>query len=886
MVENDISSVEYQLTTSTGPFDIPFYFIENGHIVAELYTQNGDDFNKTTLTIDVDYYLNGAGDQSGGQLTLLSAHSGATLLIYRDPDATQLTSYLATGKFPATSHERALDKLTMLIQRFSWWWDNLALKKPNFFAIYYDALYNRIRNLRDPSQAQDAATKNYVDNSVAGSTSHADTLFKRTIRVPESSINQFTSVAGRRNSLLGFNSNGNPVPIFSMTDTADLAIKLASNDIDLGASLVAAYGVGTVQDRLWDSVPLDAFLREADGNVDDALDLAVAYCAANNCNKIQLSSGKNYEIARNHDWLAYKNIKFIGDRAGQMQAGSGYSDGGTAAERAANPRDAAFLWVGPTATDWFTCGSQFTFDGVVFGAPGQNWDATSKSEIIDFGTAITGLSNLNVRSCVYYGMKNFVVGTGGSHYYENNVGFAMERDYQISNSRDINRIEDCHANPNVIRPDEAMWRCLISNSRTMITLTNHDGTMIHGCHTFCFKKAIVNKNASNYLGTLFLDRLHLDQTGCVLDNDTAGDGAIFFGKVDCIGDNASDAGTTTPDSDAGYIILRKTTNTLITPIYLFGVHCQAASSLVTSKPPFLINYQTSSGYVIHPLGVHCPEPTDNGGGTSCQMTGSITNSVRNFRSDPLLENLIPNPGWANRHPTNAQPLGWYFSNAGVSGTVSRTVTSTGSGGVFGVRFRQTIATRTYIITATSIGSSTGVTVTATSGSGVVSVYTGTWVKRGMKYYCIINASTTDVTHDIAINVGDSGQSVSFEYAAMTSGAQLNFGGQYTERQPKPVTTGTSSYSIQLATGASHTMYQDQAGTAGAYRLYISSAIGVAVVRLVKLNPTATPTITVEESAYAGTDTFSVSWPSNSNPVISSQGAGVLYLTLTGATYTA
>ncbi|RNP63374.1 phage tail protein, partial [Klebsiella pneumoniae] len=164
MVENDTSSVEYQLSTSTGPFSIPFYFIENGHIVAELYTQNGDDFNKTTLTIDVDYYLNGAGDKNGGQLTLLSAHSGATLLIYRDPDATQLTSYLATGKFPATSHERALDKLTMLIQKFGWWWDSLALKRPNIFANYYDALNNRIRNLRDPSLAQDAATKSYVDS--------------------------------------------------------------------------------------------------------------------------------------------------------------------------------------------------------------------------------------------------------------------------------------------------------------------------------------------------------------------------------------------------------------------------------------------------------------------------------------------------------------------------------------------------------------------------------------------------------------------------------------------------------------------------------------------------------------------------------------------------
>lgn len=210
MVENDTSSVDYQLSTSTGPFGIPFYFIENAHIVAELYTQNGDDFNKTTLTIDVDYYLNGAGDKDGGQLTLLAAHSGATLLIYRDPDATQLTSYLATGKFPATSHERALDKLTMLIQKFGWWWDSLALKKPNIFANYYDAMNNRIRNLRDPALAQDAATKNYVDSSDSDLQQQITGNFNRSLRVPDSYISPLPSAGDRAWKGLGFDGTGQP----------------------------------------------------------------------------------------------------------------------------------------------------------------------------------------------------------------------------------------------------------------------------------------------------------------------------------------------------------------------------------------------------------------------------------------------------------------------------------------------------------------------------------------------------------------------------------------------------------------------------------------------------------------------------------------------------
>ncbi|ELL4064113.1 hypothetical protein Q5V72_004685, partial [Escherichia coli] len=45
--------------------------------------------------------------------------------------------------------------------------DKLALRKPNDVAIFYDALSNYIRNLRDPSLPQDAATKKYTDDLYA-----------------------------------------------------------------------------------------------------------------------------------------------------------------------------------------------------------------------------------------------------------------------------------------------------------------------------------------------------------------------------------------------------------------------------------------------------------------------------------------------------------------------------------------------------------------------------------------------------------------------------------------------------------------------------------------------------------------------------------------------
>lgn len=315
MVENDTSSVEYQLSTSTGPFSIPFYFIENGHIVAELYTQNGDDFNKTTLTIDVDYYLNGAGDKDGGQLTLLSAHSGATLLIYRDPDATQLTSYLATGKFPATSHERALDKLTMLIQKFGWWWDSLALKKPNIFANYYDALNNRIRNLRDPSQAQDAATKNYADTLYEQAITHSDNNLRKTLRVPEASVDMLPGISGRKKKILAFNDNGNPIAVLPESGSAaDVLINLGSNEEGQGASLVGLEQGGTVQSAItWCDMNMYPELdRTGSTNMLPQINAIIEAAKDKGIYKITDTSppGSVYRIDGNQDLVFYGHAEF------------------------------------------------------------------------------------------------------------------------------------------------------------------------------------------------------------------------------------------------------------------------------------------------------------------------------------------------------------------------------------------------------------------------------------------------------------------------------------------------------------------------------------------------------------------------------------------------
>lgn len=118
-----------------------------------------------------------------------------------------------------------------------------------------------ISNLPSPTASSQAATKEYVDDGDA----NLQSQFNKTLRFPGNIPQSAVGPSGYQNALQGYNNQGVPVPVFSYTDTADLAIKLASNADNEGASLIGMSQGGTLQQTL------KYFTPEQSGAVGDGI---------------------------------------------------------------------------------------------------------------------------------------------------------------------------------------------------------------------------------------------------------------------------------------------------------------------------------------------------------------------------------------------------------------------------------------------------------------------------------------------------------------------------------------------------------------------------------------------------------------------------------------
>lgn len=110
------TKIQYMGNGSTSAFAVPFMFLDTDDIEVTRVV----DSEETRLTVSTDYTLSGAGDQMGGICTFTTPPAtDECIVIRRNPSLVQEVDYLENDAFPASTHEKALDKLTMICQTLS-----------------------------------------------------------------------------------------------------------------------------------------------------------------------------------------------------------------------------------------------------------------------------------------------------------------------------------------------------------------------------------------------------------------------------------------------------------------------------------------------------------------------------------------------------------------------------------------------------------------------------------------------------------------------------------------------------------------------------------------------------------------------------------------------
>jgi hypothetical protein len=111
---------DYDGNGSTVTFTVPFRFLQNSDLkVLRTVKSTGVETELTLDSIGYDgFSVSGAGQPNGGSVTVVTAPAGAPaqekISILLNPSFDQLIDYIANDPFPAETHERGLDKVTML----------------------------------------------------------------------------------------------------------------------------------------------------------------------------------------------------------------------------------------------------------------------------------------------------------------------------------------------------------------------------------------------------------------------------------------------------------------------------------------------------------------------------------------------------------------------------------------------------------------------------------------------------------------------------------------------------------------------------------------------------------------------------------------------------
>jgi len=119
-VQSSTTRADYTGNGVVTAFPVPFYFLDPTHLIVYKTDNTTGTPVVTTLTLNSDYTVSGAGVQAGGSLTMAVAPTALmNLSILRNVPMTQLAHYTPNNPFPSAVTEGTVDQLTMAMQQVS-----------------------------------------------------------------------------------------------------------------------------------------------------------------------------------------------------------------------------------------------------------------------------------------------------------------------------------------------------------------------------------------------------------------------------------------------------------------------------------------------------------------------------------------------------------------------------------------------------------------------------------------------------------------------------------------------------------------------------------------------------------------------------------------------
>lgn len=156
------NTFSYSVTSVPQAFPFPVLFFKNEHLVVTRSRSGA----ATQLVLGTDYSVAGAGNDSGGTVTVsASIQVGDTLIIQRVVPAVQEIDLRNQGEYLAETVEDGFDYQTMLAQQAKEDFSRAMVRPVG--TDYFDAEGYPVKNLGDPVFAQDAATKAWAEAFIA-----------------------------------------------------------------------------------------------------------------------------------------------------------------------------------------------------------------------------------------------------------------------------------------------------------------------------------------------------------------------------------------------------------------------------------------------------------------------------------------------------------------------------------------------------------------------------------------------------------------------------------------------------------------------------------------------------------------------------------------------